>query len=591
MATSGDVTIAQDGGQGNVKAHPYLVALVRWCVSCLWSTATLLIHRLLAGHALRPSIAASKPVKQRVAGTEHLHPIPKVECQVLHAPTHHSIDVIFVHGLCGSLGNTWRQGDWREKYELEPSRVPLLRPSPCQCIDKRTQKSFENDFKNIDDLYKFKKLISNDEAFTTEKFFNETLDQVEILDNFETQAQFVRDLFENENREEKCEEVKPEEVDCVCKVTEGRQCEVGCGCVCDECYSTCWPRDWIKEDYPEARVISINYTSDPYLWRPLWIKQCKRLRLHERAEQMTKQLLELGVGERPIIWVGHSKGGLFIKQIYCEAYEAYLQSQKDNISNTLTKTNEEKNQFRDENETTNANDIENNNDNVINERNEKAMNELNCNINEVNNIGYENDNVLIEDSEKEIVTEDENKEQCNESNADCKIVKLEREISEEDSSSNSQEDSRSQQASLWLNSAGFMFYSVPHRGSPLADIKTPITARSIEILEISKDCSLVLSLQDRWLKATDPSRPPVRSLVETCKTLMSVLWLRIVSVPSADAGIGSLYGVPVDHREICKPTSRHCMLYKELMTLMHAALKKCRCESETEDSLSSSDQP
>ncbi|KOB77842.1 putative ribonuclease p/mrp subunit [Operophtera brumata] len=31
----------------------------------------------------------------------------------------------------------------------------------------------------------------------------------------------------------------------------------------------------------------------------------------------------MGVGEKPIVWVGHSKGGLFIKEIYCEAYEAY----------------------------------------------------------------------------------------------------------------------------------------------------------------------------------------------------------------------------------------------------------------------------
>ena len=30
---------------------------------------------------------------------------------------------------------------------------------------------------------------------------------------------------------------------------------------------------------------------------------------------MVEHLLELGVGKNPIVWVGHSKGGLFIKQI------------------------------------------------------------------------------------------------------------------------------------------------------------------------------------------------------------------------------------------------------------------------------------
>lgn len=43
-----------------------------------------------------------------------------------------------------------------------------------------------------------------------------------------------------------------------------------------------------------------------------------RLRLHERAQQMSAQLVALGVGRRPVVWVGHSKGGLFIKQIYCD---------------------------------------------------------------------------------------------------------------------------------------------------------------------------------------------------------------------------------------------------------------------------------
>ncbi|CAH2226648.1 jg14649, partial [Pararge aegeria aegeria] len=87
-------------------------------------------------------------------------------------------------------------------------------------------------------------------------------------------------------------------------------------------------------------------------------------------------------------------------------------------------------------------------------------------------------------------------------------------------------------------------------------------------------CPLVLSLQDSWSVATAPTMPPVRSVVETCRTLMSVLYLRIVSVDSADPGIGSLNGVDVDHREICKPSSRSCLLYRELMTLMEAALNK-----------------
>jgi hypothetical protein len=35
----------------------------------------------------------------------------------------------------------------------------------------------------------------------------------------------------------------------------------------------------------------------------------------ERSDEMIDELTKLGVGKQPIIWVGHSKGGLFIKQI------------------------------------------------------------------------------------------------------------------------------------------------------------------------------------------------------------------------------------------------------------------------------------
>ncbi|KAG6455831.1 hypothetical protein O3G_MSEX009428 [Manduca sexta] len=560
MAASGDVTVAENGGQGNVKLHPYLITLVRWCVSCLWSTATVLLHRLVT--AQLPQIAASKPPpkssKPRVAGKDHLHPEPKVECVVLHEPEETTLDVIFVHGLYGSLGNTWRQGDWKSKYKLDPNLVPLRDHGSTSCICPQNDSNNDNickineftyraeinesevTFENINE--KLRKILPNENLLITEKFYNNTLLDNE-MENYETQAKFVRDMFQKENKEtdetrhhgnkSECHEVN----ECVC--SNAKKCEAGCGCVCDECYSTCWPKDWIKVDFPGARVISINYTSDPYLWRPLWIRGNKRLRLHERADQMMAQLLAMGVGKKPIIWVGHSKGGLFIKQIYCDAYEAHLKlNQNKPLDNN---GNQDNNQMNDNNNVFKQIDIVDNN-----------FNKVDCDTNS-NSDEVVNNNVINGDNLEGLVKEVGDAE-----------------------SSNIEEETQIR-ANLWSNSAGFMFYSVPHRGSPLADIKTPITARSIELLEISKDCALVLSLQERWLVATRGSRPLVRSLVETGRTLMSVLWLRIVSVDSADAGIGSLSGVSVDHREICKPSSRNCLLYKELTDLIRAALNKCGC--------------
>lgn len=39
---------------------------------------------------------------------------------------------------------------------------------------------------------------------------------------------------------------------------------------------------------------------------------------------------------------------------------------------------------------------------------------------------------------------------------------------------------------LWRSSRAVLFYSVPHRGSPLADLDVPLFTRSIEMIEIQK---------------------------------------------------------------------------------------------------------
>ncbi|XP_073963920.1 uncharacterized protein [Choristoneura fumiferana] len=646
MAVSGGVSIEQDGG---VKLHPYLIALARWCVSCLWSTATAMLYRLLANplpqitvgiSKLNGASAASKP-PPRAAGRDHLHPEPRVECAVLHQPALTHADVIFVHGLYGSLKNTWRQGEWRSKYKIEPNAISLRRPNSipgCDC--KQTDQNYsineqnkdnieysdkvavnieqddidcinlkdnikkENEnilnfsdkeisFTNIDEYYKIKRITDN-EVFITEKFYND--DEVEVMDSYETQAKFVRDLFARENlKDDKFEDLgcrcradakRSEDAGCTCR-TDAKPCEVGCGCICDQCYSSCWPRDWIKVDYPNARVISINYTSDPHLWRPLWIKENKRLHLHERAEQMIEQLLALGVGERPIVWVGHSKGGLFIKQIYCEAYEAY--KKLNGLNNEMKQNCDEYDKDNEINhETDGSNRIIDNIDvdsNTIN--NSKTINE-----NDGNKIDETVDRENRVEENRNNFVDYNNEAKFNESCQNCNVFDNSFANSVGDSDSDASDDASGDsislvssideeeqrlraRARLWSKSSGFMFYSVPHRGSPLADIKTPITARSVELLEMGQDCSLVRRLHARWLAASARAAPRVRSLVETQRTLMAVLWLRIVSVDSADAGIGALCGVSLDHREICKPSSRRCILYTELKELIHAALK-CR---------------
>lgn len=83
----------------------------------------------------------------------------------------------------------------------------------------------------------------------------------------------------------------------------------------------CWPKDWLPYDCPDVRISAINYDTDPHLWRPIWYPNRKRTNLMSRANKMIKLLLENRIGEnRPIVWVGHSKGGLYVKQVIVNAY-------------------------------------------------------------------------------------------------------------------------------------------------------------------------------------------------------------------------------------------------------------------------------
>ncbi|XP_016984218.2 uncharacterized protein LOC108048213 [Drosophila rhopaloa] len=407
-------------------------------------------------------------------------------------------DIILIHGLHGSLVNTWKQGLWqndRQPVEFErPPRPPVrppkrprhsrsaaIHPAPREkrakfaslnrCLDTpddspmrqrtRLQPSVamqaqdfqfnasdndESDYAYVcgepEDIQICEGIEYSFPTFRLRMQDNNQLLQAELESMLQSNGNEEEEIIGKNSHRRAGSPATPRKSARKTKPSPN-----------DPNYSKCWPGDWLPLDCPGVRVIALNYTTDQYLWRPLWKSKEPRSSLIQRSREMAELLIQHRVGHgHPIIYVGHSKGGLFIKQLMVDAWES----------------------------------------------------------------------------------------------------------------------GRPAMSPLWRSARGCFFYSVPHRGSHLASIKAPLLSRSVELLEIEKNNKYLLDLHRRFagLYHLGHLKIEVFSFVETALTLMSVLYLRIVGVDSADPGFGDVCGIRLDHREICKPRGRDCILYKELVKMI-----------------------
>lgn len=85
----------------------------------------------------------------------------------------------------------------------------------------------------------------------------------------------------------------------------------------------CWPRDWLSNDFPGIRVIAVDYSSFLSDWGFKCPENYQRNSIAARSRALHKKLQAAGIGERPVIWVAHSMGGLIAKQLLCDLSSRY----------------------------------------------------------------------------------------------------------------------------------------------------------------------------------------------------------------------------------------------------------------------------
>ncbi|XP_032881532.1 protein SERAC1 isoform X2 [Amblyraja radiata] len=86
-------------------------------------------------------------------------------------------------------------------------------------------------------------------------------------------------------------------------------------------YTECWPKAWLAADCPNLRILTVEYDTQLSDWRSKCPVENERKSLAYRGRELLTKLKAAGVGDRPVVWVAHSMGGLLVKKILLDASE------------------------------------------------------------------------------------------------------------------------------------------------------------------------------------------------------------------------------------------------------------------------------
>uniref|UniRef100_A0A8C5N4T0 Protein SERAC1 n=1 Tax=Leptobrachium leishanense TaxID=445787 RepID=A0A8C5N4T0_9ANUR len=107
---------------------------------------------------------------------------------------------------------------------------------------------------------------------------------------------------------------------------------LGTSDVQEDDYTDCWPKAWLAAECPGLRIISVEYDTQLSEWKSKCPADSHRKSMTYRSSELLNKLKAAGVGERPIIWISHSMGGLLVKKMLLNASRD--QDMQDVLRNT-----------------------------------------------------------------------------------------------------------------------------------------------------------------------------------------------------------------------------------------------------------------
>ncbi|XP_041369915.1 protein SERAC1-like [Gigantopelta aegis] len=138
---------------------------------------------------------------------------------------------------------------------------------------------------------------------------------------------------------------------------------------------------------------------------------------------------------------------------------------------------------------------------------------------------------------------------------------------------------------------GFVFYSVPHHGSVLANRSNTakyILYPSVEVKELGKDSLMLAKLHSHFKDFALKHEIPCLSFGEMEKMNLGKKLPKMLIVPheTSDPGFGEFFTLPVDHINICKPEDRDSDLYKITLKFIKSCILHSRVETLLEQGMS-----